>query len=594
MRKTGLPNREKAQDIRSVKLLFSFLLPYKKYIILSLIAMLFSTAAVLAIPQGIKTLVDEAMSTKSTALLNKAVLLMVGLVVVLGLSIYARNIYSRMLGVLMVADIRNKVYRHILYLSPTFYDKRRTGEIISRLTADVAILRITWGMQIPYVVRGLLMLFAGLGLLFYTSVKLTLILLVVVPPVMVISLMLGKSMRKHSKNQQDKVADLSVQVEESISAVRTVQAFTQEEFEVARYARSVDESIDAAKLQIRSTALFFSVSVAIAFAGVIGVLWLGGSEVIADKMTAGTLLAYLMYVLFLGDALGSISQFYSSLQSAAGAAERLFDLLDARTDVRQPKEPKSLKEAQKGREIIFDKVSFAYPANEHEAILKDLNLHIKAGETLAIVGPSGAGKSTLFHLLLRFYDPIKGSIVLDGEKLTEVDLQAIRKSVAMVAQESTVFATSVMENIRYGKPDATDDEVIEAAKLAQVHAFVQEFENGYDTYLGEKGVRLSGGQKQRIAIARTILRNPDVLLLDEATSNLDAKSEQKIQQAIEEVAKERTTLVIAHRLATVKSADRIIVMNKGQIVDEGKHEDLLESSALYKSLAELQFLRTDH
>lgn len=591
MRKGGLPDRAKSKEIKSVRLLFSFMRPYKKHILISLLAMLVSTFAVLSIPQTIKTMVDEAMSTGSHALLNKAVFIMLALVIIMGVSIYIRTIYSRMLGALIVSDIRNKVYQHIIYLCPTFYDQQRTGEIISRLTADIAILRITWGMQIPYVVRGFLMLFAGLGLLFYTSAKLTLILLVVVPPIMAFSVLLGKSMRKHSKEQQDKVAKLSVQVEESINAVRTVQAFTQEEIETSKYAQGVDESIVAARRQIRSTAQFFSVNVVIVFSGVIGVLWLGGTEVIAGNMTAGTLLAYLMYVMFLGDALGSISEFYSSLQSAAGATERLFELLNTESKVKQPQKAKELKEAQKGREIEFDAVSFSYPSNESEAILKDFNIKVNKAETIAIVGPSGAGKSTLFHLLLRFYDPKQGSIKIDGVDLKDLALNDLRQSVAMVAQESTIFAASVAENIRYGKPDATDEEVITAAKLAQVHDFVQDLDEGYDTYLGERGTRLSGGQKQRIAIARTILRNPDILLLDEATSNLDAQSEQKIQQAIEEVSKDRTTIVIAHRLATVKTADRIIVMNKGKIVDEGTHKELLEKSQLYKSLAELQFLR---
>ena len=582
--------REKSKNIGAIAQLWSFVSPYKWRLFAGSLAILMTTGAMIVIPQYIRIMVDEALKNGDVNQLDKSVLFLILTIFVMVIGIFIRTLTIRYTGIKIIADVRKKAYSHVLTLDTGFFEKTRTGEIISRLVTDITTLQDTVGTQIPFLIRGIALLVGSVSMLFYTNTKLTFILFVGAPAIIFLSIYLGKKWRIYSKDIQQKIADISAQVEESITSLRTVRAFAQEEAEIQKLNTDVDGYLNLSWKWILSIAKFFSFNVFAGFASVAIVMWIGGRDVIAGDFTIGEMMGYFLYIIFLGDAFSSISNFWPALQSAAGATERLFELLNTQPTIIDIKEPIKLKQTENGREVSFNNVVFSYPTRQDTKALNNISFTAKKDKTLAIVGHSGAGKSTLFHLLLRFYDPQNGEINIDNINIKDLSLKDLRQEVAIVAQDSAIFSTTILENIRYAKPTATMEEVIKAAKIANIDTYIEELPNKYNTLVGEKGVRLSGGQKQRLSIARTVLNNPSLLLLDEATSHLDAESEHKVQEAFDKLMKNRTTIVVAHRLATVVKADKIIVMDKGEVVATGKHEELLLKSDIYNNLATLQFL----
>lgn len=582
--------REKSKNIGSLRQLWGFVSPYKWRLFIGSLAILVTTLAMVSIPQYVRTMVDSALKDGNIEQLDKSVVLLIITIFFMVAGIFIRTITIRYTGMRVVADVRKKAYAHVLTLDTGFFEKTRTGEIISRLVTDITTLQDAVGTQIPFLIRGIALLIGSLVMLFYTNTKLTITLLTVAPIIIFMAIYLGKKWRFYSREIQQKIADMSAQVEESIGSLRTVRSFSQEEAEKNKLNESVDGYLSLSWRWVLSVASFFSFNVFAGFASIALVMWVGGRDVIAGNFTVGEMMAYFLYIAFLGDAFSSISGFWPSLQSAAGATERLFELLNTKPTITDLDEPTLLTENKKGRKVVFNDVTFYYPTRPDLPALNKLLLEVEEGSTVAVVGHSGAGKSTLFHLILRFYDPQDGEIYIDDINIKNLSQSSLRKEVAVVAQDSAIFSTSILENIRYGKPNATMEEVIAAAKVANIDEFINEMPEKYDTLVGEKGVRLSGGQKQRLSIARTILKDPSILLLDEATSHLDAESERKVQAAFDKLMKNRTTVVVAHRLATVMNADKIIVMDKGDVIAVGKHKELLLKSELYNNLSTLQFL----
>jgi ATP-binding cassette subfamily B protein len=583
-------NREKSKKIGSLGHLWYFIAPYKGRLIVGSIAILITTVAMVSIPQYVRIMVDSALKNGNVEQLDQSVMLLVATIAVMVGGIFIRTLTIRYTGIKIVADVRKKAYAHVITLDTGFFEETRTGEIISRLVTDITTLRDAVGTQIPFLIRGIALLIGSLAMLFYTNTKLTFMMLSVAPAIIFLAIYLGEKWRYYSREIQQRIADISAQVEESIGSLRTVRSFSQEEMEKDKLNESVDSYLKLSWRWVLSVASFFSFNVFVGFASIALVMWVGGRDVIAGGFTVGEMMAYFLYIAFLGDAFSSITGFWPSLQSAAGATERLFELLNTKPTIVDLEVPTPFEENKNGRKVTFKDVTFCYPTRPEFPAVNNLLLEVEAGATVAIVGPSGAGKSTLFHLILRFYDPQKGKILIDGIDIKNVEQKALRKEVAVVAQDSAIFSTSIIDNIRYGKPDATMEEVIAAAKIANIDTFISELPNQYDTLVGEKGIRLSGGQKQRLSIARTILKDPSILLLDEATSHLDAESEKKVQLAFDKLMKNRTTIVVAHRLSTIMDADKIIVMDKGDVVAVGKHKELLLKSSLYSNLSSLQFI----
>ena len=565
-----------------------FIRPYRLQVAGAAVALIVAAVTVLAMGNGLRLLVDKGFSAGDPALLDRAVIVLMGVVILLAGSSYARFFLVSWIGERVVADIRKAVFSHVISLSPGFFETTRTGELLSRLATDTTLVQTVVGSSVSIALRNTLLFCGALVMLLITSAKLSGYVLLVVPIVVIPIIVLGRKVRRLSRDTQDRVADLGSYAEETLYGIRAVQAFAHEPVDRERFGTRVENALNAALGRIRARAALTAIVISLVFGSIAVILWIGGKDVLSGRISAGELSAFVFYAAVVAGSTGALSEVLGDLQRAAGAMERLMGLLQAESEVSAPANPVPLANPAKGL-VSFEDVDFSYPARPDIPSLTGFTASVKPGERVAIVGPSGAGKSTIFQLLLRFYDPQAGHIRIDGVDLTEADPRAFRSLIGLVPQEPVIFSDNAMENIRYGRPDAPDADVIAAAEAANAKSFIEALPDGFHTHLGEKGVRLSGGQRQRIAIARAILRDPVILLLDEATSALDAESERAVQKALEAIMPGRTTLVIAHRLATVLKADRILVLEDGRLIAEGKHSELLESNPLYRHLAELQF-----
>jgi ATP-binding cassette, subfamily B, bacterial len=580
--------REGSRDLRQLRRLAAYLRPYRGHVLGALLALVLASAAVLSLGIGLRYLVDGGFGEARPAALDHAIEAVAVVIATLAVATYLRSYLVTWLGERVVADLRRDVYRHVLHLSPGFFEVTRTGEVLSRLTTDTSVVQTVIGASVTQALRNLLLVVGGVALLAVTNPRLTGFVLVVVPLVVVPIVVLGRRVRRQSRAAQDRMADVAGAAEEAINAIRTVQSFAQENREGARFAAATEGAFAAAARYARSRALLGAIIITLVFGAITVVLWLGGHDVLAGRITAGELSSFVFYATLVASAFGGLSDVFGDLQRAAGATERLFELLDAPAEVAAPAAPTPLPAHSQGA-LSFQGVTFAYPSHPDRLVLGELDLEVRPGETVALVGPSGAGKTSVFQLLMRYYDPLRGRILFDSLPITALDPRAYRRRIALVPQEPVIFSADAAANIRYGRPDAGDAQVRAAAEAAAATEFLDRLPDGFATFLGEKGVRLSGGQRQRIAIARAVLCDPAVLLLDEATSALDAENERLVQLALERLMQGRTSLVIAHRLATVLRADRIVVLDEGRMVEQGRHEDLLRRGGLYARLAELQF-----
>ncbi|QUJ77003.1 ATP-binding cassette domain-containing protein [Sulfitobacter albidus] len=580
-------DRESSRQISALRALAPFLRPYTGLMVAAITALVLTAVISLLLPMAVRRVVDN-FETAEMALLDQYFLGALGIAGLLAIGTALRYALVTRLGERVVADIRKAVFDRVIGMSPVFYERVMTGEVLSRITTDTTLILSVIGSSVSVALRNVLIFFGGMALMLLTSAKLTGLVLLIVPAVVVPILVLGRRLRVLSRENQDWIAASSGNASESLGAVQTVQAFTHEAASRGQFAAMTESSFDAARRRIRTRAFLTSIVIFLVFSGVVGVLWIGARDVRAGDMSPGMLVQFLIYAILVAGAVAALSEIWSELQRAAGATERLVDLLETRDPVVDPANAAPLPAPVQGH-IRFENVGFNYPARPDIPALDGMTLDIKPGETVAFVGPSGAGKTTVIQMILRFYDPQTGRITFDGVDLKALARPELRRHIALVPQDPVIFAASARDNIRFGRPDATDAEIDAAARAAAAHDFIAALPDGYDSYLGERGVMLSGGQKQRIAIARAILRDAPVLLLDEATSALDAESEVAVQAAVEELSADRTTLVVAHRLATVKKADRIVVLEAGRIVDEGTHDALVAKGGLYARLARLQF-----
>ena len=574
--------------ISFVRSLLGFLTPYRPQVLIFLVALLMTAAITLSIGQGLRFVIDRGFGGQSLNGLNFAVTFIMGAAVLMAVGTYVRFYLISWLGERVSADIRTAVFSHIVGLHPSFFETNRSGDIMSRLTADTTLLQSIIGSSFSIALRSVISFFGALIMLVFTNAKLSLIVLIATPVIFLPILYFGRRVRNLSRLSQDSVASVGSYAGEIIQNIRTVQSFTQETLEKKAFGEEVEHAFTVAKKRIRQRSILIAVVILAVFGALCAMLWFGGRDVIVGNMSGGDLGAFIFYATLMALSLASLSEVYGEIQRAIGAAERLMELLNAPVEIFSPIFIKEQAESLPA-EIKFSELSFYYPSRPNIAALDTFNLSISEGKVVALVGPSGAGKSSLFGLLQRFYDPQEGSISFGGCDIRELDLTILRRQIGVVEQQPTLFTGDVMYNIRYGMSDASDDEVIEAAKAAHADEFIRRLPDGYKSDLGEQGVRLSGGQRQRIAIARALLKNPKILLLDEATSALDAESEKKVQLALEKLMIGRTTVIIAHRLSTILHADEIVVMDSGQKIAQGNHEELLKSSSLYARLADLQF-----
>jgi ATP-binding cassette subfamily B protein len=586
-------DRPKAKSLRPLRALVPFLLPHRRLLAAALVALVVAAAAMLAVPVALRQLIDHGLAANNAGVINRYFVGFLAAAALFGIFAALRFYLVTWLGERVVADLREAVYARVVRMDPTFFEVTRTGEVLSRLTADTTLVQAISGVNLSITLRSVLNLIGALILLALTSAHLTTVILVLIPLVIAPILLVGRQVRRLSRTAQDRIADTSSLVDETLNAIQTVQAFTLEELQSRRYAVAVEHSFRAAILRSRVRAGLTAIGTAMVFGGITYVLWLGAHAVLEHRMSSGQLSQFLVYAAIVATSAAALTEMWGELQRAAGAMERLAELLAARPAIHAPKEPAPLPARVRG-DVSFEHVYFRYPSRADSWALEDFNLQIRSGENVAVVGPSGAGKSTSFQLLLRFYDPARGAIRIDGLDIVQLEPTDLRRQIGFVPQDTVLFGASARENIAYGRPGASDAQIEAAARAAAADEFLRALPDGYETFLGERGTRLSGGQRQRIAIARAILKDPPILLLDEATSSLDAESERLVQTALGELMRGRTTLVIAHRLATVLKADRIAVLEAGRLVAVGTHARLLIESPLYARLAALQFDTAEH
>ncbi|WP_102315669.1 ABC transporter ATP-binding protein/permease [Vibrio cyclitrophicus] len=582
---------EPKPEKKSLSILFElskFIQPYKGRVITALLALIFTASLTLSVGHGIRLLIDQGFSQRSLEDLGSAIQFIMVVVVLISIGTFFRFYLVSSVGERVSADIRLSVFNHVVTLHPSYFETNGSGDIMSRITTDTTLLQSIIGSSFSMAMRSALMCIGAIIMLFATNIKLTLIVLASVPFILIPILVYGRRVRALSRQSQDSMSDVGSYAGEAIEHIKTVQSYSREAQEKASFAIEVEKAYEIGRQRVKQRAILISGVIVIVFSAIAGMLWVGGSDVINGTMSAGDLAAFVFYAIMVASSLGTISEVMGELQRAAGATERLIEILQVESHIVAPVEnPTSLDNVTP--EVAFDDVTFCYPSRPDQPATSSLTLTAHEGRVLALVGPSGAGKTTLFELLQRFYDPQVGKVTLGGVELNQFDPNELRKQMALVPQQPALFSNDVFHNIRYGNPEATDEQVIEAAKKAHAHEFIQNLPEGYHSFLGERGVRLSGGQRQRIAIARAILKDPNILLLDEATSALDSESEHHVQQALEELMRGRTTIIIAHRLSTIKHADQIAVLDKGQLVDIGDHQSLINSCELYQRLVELQF-----
>ena len=585
----SIPDRPGNKDIRQLARILGFLAPYRRQVAIALVALVVAAACVLVLGQGLRGVIDRGFSSGEAASLDAALIALLAVIVLMAIATYTRFYFVSWIGERVSADIRRAVFAHLLDLSPGFFEVTRTGEVISRLTNDTSLLEVVIGSSASFALRNTLIMAGSLVMLFVTSPKLAALVLLGVPLVIAPILLYGRRVRKLSRASQDRVAEVSAYIDETLHEIRTVQSYGHEAEDRARFGERVEQAFATATERISQRALLIALVMLLAFGAVGVILWIGGHDVLAGRISAGELSAFVFYAVLVAGAFGAVSEVIGDLQRAAGATERLMELLATESTIRAPTNPQALPQPARG-EVHFQNVSFHYPSRPDAPALAEFSLEVKPGETVALVGPSGAGKSTVLQLLLRYYDADSGRISLDGVELRQADPRALRARIALVPQDPVIFAASVRENVRYGRPEASDAEVMAACSDAYAAEFIERLPEGMDSFMGERGVRLSGGQRQRLSIARALLADRAVLLLDEATSSLDAASEHSVQLALARLMQNRTTIIVAHRLATVQNADRIVVMDEGRIIAMGTHDELVREKGLYARLAALQFL----